>query len=260
MDDDVITPSTAVPSVAGIRADVGRPGPQHKDLWDAIEARISDMLDEVAPTMGTVIKDQKDDGQVQVTLDNEADDREVPLSRKKGQRHLSGDRVIIHTMRGGDKVIGSTISSKGGRDPAVDRNDLFLGSVTRDHLDKNAVGGAELDKGVVSSLHLAPDITGRLNSIDGAGGALAQLGTGVSTVSANLAGLDTRIYGNGGTKDDLQGKIDDAKAKASNAQTDANTANQAIRNLPDWSTDIQNLKDDIANLKRKIKNLGGSST
>jgi hypothetical protein len=130
------------PHVTPIRADIGKPTAAHQTLWNQIDDRIQQHMSDYLPRMGTVI--DNNDGLVTVTMDEEADDRTIPLPRHKGTRHLPGDRVIVQRLQGGDEVISHGISSKQGKDPAVDRNQIFDGAIQRQHIDSNAVGPNEL--------------------------------------------------------------------------------------------------------------------
>jgi hypothetical protein len=195
------------PHVTPIRADIGKPTAAHQQLWNQIDDRIHQHMSDYLPRMGTVLSN--DDGHVTVTMDEEADDRTIPLPRHKGTRHLPGDRVIVQRLQGGDEVISHGISSKQGKDPAVDSNQIFAGAIKQEHLSSASTGGAavgpaELQGQAVQRVHLAPEVSGDISD-------------------ARTQGITGQTLAN-----TAQGAANTAQTTANTAKDNAKTANDAI--------------------------------
>lgn len=102
------------------------------------------VMQETATSIGTVIGD--DGGKVRVQIDEESGPREVGFPRMRGQRFTAGQRVPVHRAKGGNEFLGGSISSQGGRDPAVDKADLMGGAADWDIVGqdvKNNIGDAK---------------------------------------------------------------------------------------------------------------------
>src|SRR3954454_18239507 len=73
------------------------------ELWRMIEAKLDDLLTDALPQMGTVT--DTDGGTVKVRLDDEGVDRAVGFPAAKGTKYNTGDRVLTHKTKGGDRMV-----------------------------------------------------------------------------------------------------------------------------------------------------------
>jgi hypothetical protein len=244
------------PHVTPIRADIGKPTAAHQTLWNQIDDRIHQHMSDYLPRMGTVI--DNNDGLVTVTMDEEADDRTIPLPRHKGTRHLPGDRVLVQRLQGGDEVISHGISSKQGKDPAVDRNQIFDGAIQRQHIDSNAVGPNELAHSTVQRTHLAPEVTGDISDARNQGvigqNAAATASGAAATAQAAADDARYRLIGTHGYGDGAEGRITAAQNTANLAYTTANASVGQTNSILD--NDIPALKTRLNKLERAAHDAG----
>jgi hypothetical protein len=234
------------------RAGVGSPTTEHQALWNQIDARIMDTLTRYLPKMGTVLGNVG--GQVQVTLDDEADDRQVAIPRVKGVRHVPGDRVKVQPLMGGDHVIDSIISTRAGRDPAVDSDDIYAGGVKTVNLAGRAVTAAELGLGSVSRSHLATDANQAIDAAYNQGTAgitAAGIAQGTANTAFTNAGTaNTAIGTNNGQVNGSTGlwnAVYRALRDAADAQTSADSAGNGLAAVRD--NDLVVLKARVAKLE-----------
>lgn len=130
----------------------GRPGPIHEALYSQIMADVLELVQEYAPTTGTVTG--MDGGKVLVEVDDESEPRTVGIPRQKGVRYEPGDRVGLQRTRGSARdqyhVTGTT-STKAGRDPAVGNEDLYDDAVESRHIKRGSVGKDQIAPQAVGS-------------------------------------------------------------------------------------------------------------
>lgn len=170
-----------------------RPTPVHEELARVIQEMVRSELEAMASTMGTVVG--TDGGMIRVQVDEEGDPREVGIPAIKGQRHSTGNRVLLHRLRGKDWVLGGSISSNAaGFDPAVGNNDLL-----NDAVDRRALHGS-----VVNDID-----TARNHADDGINKAN----------NAQSDANDARSRAN-----NAQSSANDARSRANDAQDRANAA------------------------------------
>ena len=128
----------------------GRPGPIHEALYSQIMQDVLELVQEYAPTTGTVVG--MDGGKVLVEVDDESEPRTVGIPRQKGTRYEPGDRVGLQRTRGSAKdqyhVTGTT-STKAGKDPAVGGDDLYDKAVDTGHFKPGAVDRTAIGTGAV---------------------------------------------------------------------------------------------------------------
>lgn len=153
----------------------GRPGPVHEALYSQLMDDVRAMIEEYAPTTGTVTG--MDGGKVLVQVDEESSPREVGIPRERGRKYEVGDRVRLQRTRGSGKdqytALGS-VSTKDGKDPAVDSDQMYDGAVTDKHIKKGAVTRDAIGSGAVGtneveekSLPLSKLNQNAQNTIDG---------------------------------------------------------------------------------------------
>ena len=134
----------------------GRPTvPPRADLYDQfwrdIRSIIEEIVDEKSPVVGTVYgKDSVDSsgapsGKLRLRLDDEDETREVGLSRAKGVRWSTGDRVLAVKNAGGEFVAVAPITSSNSSEA------------------ERAVGGNQIDWRSVSMDHIANDVWNAIN-------------------------------------------------------------------------------------------------
>lgn len=128
----------------------GRPGPVHEALYSQIMEDVKAMIEEYAPTTGTVTG--MDGGRVLVQVDEESSPREVGLAREKGRKYEVGDRIRLQRSRGSGKdqytALGQ-VSTKAGKDPAVGKDEIYDSSITQDHMSNKSVGRDQIQGGAV---------------------------------------------------------------------------------------------------------------
>lgn len=117
-----------------------------------LSSRMQSLVDEVKPTMGTVVGRDRADGKggkVLLHIDGEDDPRDVGVPRSVGVAFNPGDRVPVMANKGGDLVVlapvtgsASDAAERGVDTPqlvqgAVDGHVLRTNTVTTDHLDNS---------------------------------------------------------------------------------------------------------------------------
>lgn len=105
----------------------GRPSPVHEELARTINDLIHQAIDEMATTVGTVAG--TDGGNIRVHIDDEEGPRQVGFPKKHGQKYTSGDRVLLHRMKGKDWVVGGSIG--GGDRRVVGQSEMEPDSVDK---------------------------------------------------------------------------------------------------------------------------------
>lgn len=128
----------------------GRPGPVHQALYSQIMEDVKAMIEEYAPTTGTVTG--MDGGKVLVQVDEESTPREVGIPREKGRKYEVGDRVRLQRSRGSGKdqytALGQ-VSTKSGKDPAVGADEIYDDSIAQGHLKNKSVGRDQIQGGAI---------------------------------------------------------------------------------------------------------------
>lgn len=137
-----------------IRSEVGRPGPEHEQLWRMIQDMVREEVANMAPTLGVV--DGNDGGKVRVLLDDEDAPRTIGFPRKKGQRYQPGERVVVVKTRSGDPVVLGSISSGEGKaaENAVGGPDIYDDSIAKNHMKSNSVGTEQVEGSSIQSGHI----------------------------------------------------------------------------------------------------------
>jgi hypothetical protein len=259
--EDELAPEFDSPSS---RPSDGRPGPVHEGFWEAIRDEVYAIVHEYAPTMGTVVG--KDAGMVRVVVDDEDDEREVGLPRKRGEQYDEGDRVKLTKLRGGEMVVDgsfSTAQGTGGNDAAVGDEDVHTDAISERHLRQNSVTNDAISPGSVTNDSIrGTNLDARVSDAYNRGS------EGVAAAGA----VNTAVFGQGGLKSEvnkidadlhqgqnsIDNKIADNKAAINTIQRDIGGQGLGgkINNL---ESKINSLESDIADLEKKIKKLESNS-
>lgn len=134
------------------------------EVWGMVQQMVQDALTQALPTMGTVVG--RDGGGVRVNMDEEGVDRQVGFPRAKGVDYQPGDRVKVHQVKGGERVIDGVYTSDSNeqavdsaqlRDKAVTNRALAGDSVDTGNLKDRSVTGGKLDSGLENKINDAVD-------------------------------------------------------------------------------------------------------
>lgn len=122
------------------------------EVWGMVQSMVADALTAALPTTGTVVG--RDGGGVRVNMDEEGVDRQVGFPRARGVDYQNGDRVVVHQVKGGERVILGKVDSDSNeqavdapqlRDRAVTSRTLDANSVDSGNIKDRAIGGGKLD-------------------------------------------------------------------------------------------------------------------
>jgi hypothetical protein len=131
-------------------------------VWGMVQQIVADAMTSVTPTMGTVVG--RDGGSVRVNMDEEGVDRQVGFPRSKGVDYQSGDRVLVHQVKGGQRVILGKVDSDSNeqavdgaqmRDRAVGNRIIDNSAVDTGNIRDRSVTGGKLDSGLESKINNA---------------------------------------------------------------------------------------------------------
>lgn len=229
----------------------GRPGPVHEALYSQIMADVKAMVEEYAPTTGTVTG--MDGGKVLVQVDEESTPREVGIPREKGRKYEKGDRVRLQRSRGSGKdqytALGQ-VSTKAGKDPAVGSDEIYDNSVDQGHLRNKSVGRDQLQGGSVGQSEVEDNSLplGKLNQ------------NAQKTINDKADGNHKHnisdINGANFAPNNHTHKADDISGLnfASNNHSHSGYASKTHGHSID---DISGLRKELNSLEQKIKNRGG---
>lgn len=130
-------------------------------VWGMVQGMVQDALTQALPTMGTVVG--RDGGGVRVNMDEEGVDRQVGFPRSKGVDYQQGDRVLVHQVKGGERVIVGKVDSD-SNEQAVDGAQMRDNAVANRVLAGNAVDTGNLKDGSVTSGKLDNSLASKINN------------------------------------------------------------------------------------------------
>lgn len=129
------------------------------EVWGMVQSMVAEALTAALPTTGTVVG--RDGGGVRVNMDEEGVDRQVGFPRAKGVAYNPGDRVVVHQVKGGERVILGRVDSDSNEravdapqieDNAIGTRAIQQGGVDTGNIKDRSVTGGKLDSSLENKI------------------------------------------------------------------------------------------------------------